>query len=60
MPYCREHWPRIREELLNGRYTAAAGHGTHELPRRVSEACVHSVNRRIRNRTYGGVGAGGG
>jgi RNA-directed DNA polymerase len=20
MPYCREHWPRIREELLNGRY----------------------------------------
>jgi len=20
MPYCREHWPRIREELLGGRY----------------------------------------
>jgi RNA-directed DNA polymerase len=20
MPYCREHWPRIREELLNDRY----------------------------------------
>jgi RNA-directed DNA polymerase len=20
MPYCREHWPRIREELLSGRY----------------------------------------
>ena len=25
MPYCREHWARIREELLSGTYRPAAG-----------------------------------
>lgn len=24
LPYCREHWARIREELLNGRYQPQA------------------------------------
>jgi RNA-directed DNA polymerase len=27
MPYCREHWARIREELLGGRYRAGRASG---------------------------------
>jgi len=53
-----ECWRQSHEPSRTDRGAAAAG--TREPARRAPEACELCVNRRVRNRTHGGVGAGDG
>ena len=55
-----EETPSLIEEVLRRENMVKAPSWSFELAGRASEARVFVMNRRVRNRTHGGVGAGGG
>jgi RNA-directed DNA polymerase len=56
--YLKEHWPAIREQLLNGTYEPKPVKRV-EIPNR-TEGCESDLNRRVRTRTHRGVAGVGG
>jgi hypothetical protein len=60
--YLQQHWPTIREQLLNGIYEPKPVRRV-EIPKPdggVRKLGVTDSNRRVRTRTHGGVTGGGG